>query len=62
MLGITNRGVKMTSFQLRSSIFNSFMIFSKILGGSIDPPDPPLTGPLISILMGAGATANLYCP
>ena len=47
MLGITHRGVKMPNIQLQSSIFTSFMIFSKILGGSIDPPDPPLTGPLI---------------
>ena len=37
MLGITHRGVKMTNIQLKRSILNSFMIFSKILGGSIDP-------------------------
>ena len=47
MLGITHRGIKMPNIQLKISIFTSFMIFSKILGGSIDPPDPPLTGPLL---------------
>ena len=36
----------MPNIQLKNSISNSFVIFSKILGGSIDPPDPPLTGPL----------------
>ena len=40
MLGITNRGVKMPNIQLNSSIFSSFMIFTKILGGSIDPLTP----------------------
>ena len=46
MLGIMHRAVKMTNVQLKSSVFSSFMVFSKILGGSIDPPDPSLTGPL----------------
>ena len=36
----------MPNIQLKSSIFTSFIILSKILGGPIDPPDPPLTGPL----------------
>ena len=35
MLGITHRGVKMPNIQIKSLIFTSFMIFSKILGGSI---------------------------
>ena len=46
MLGITHRGVKMPNIQLESSILIFFLKFSKILGGSIDPSDPPLTGPL----------------
>ena len=37
----------MTNIQLKSSVFSSFMVFWKILGRSIDPLDPPLTGPLI---------------
>ena len=36
----------MPNIWLKSSIFNCLMISSRILGGSIDPPDPPLTGPL----------------
>ena len=51
MLRITHRGVKMPNIQLKSSIFNSFMIFSEILGGSIAPPDPPLTGPLKTFIV-----------
>ena len=47
MLGITHRGVKMPNIQLKSSVFSSFILFSKILGGSIDPPDPLLTRPLL---------------
>ena len=40
MLGIPLRGVKMLNIQLKSSVFRSFLLFFKIIGGSIDPPDP----------------------
>ena len=36
----------MLNIHQKSSIFNYSIIFSKFLGGSIDPPDPSLTGPL----------------
>ena len=47
VLGITHWVVKIPNIQLTNSVYNTFMLFSKILGGSLDPPDPPLTGPVL---------------